>query len=272
MPTVKWCLGLSLRDVVEDRLDHRRREFLRRQAVAAGDQARRRGERRDARRTRLGQRRRDVEIERIAGRARLLRPIQDRERADGLRQRGEERLLVERAIEPDLQHADLFAASGQVVDRLVHGVGARSHDHDHALGGRIADVLEQAVVAAGQRAERLASSARRCRGRRRRSRSALRAPERRRRDSAPCRAGPAGPASARAGDARTPAIPGSASADRRRRALRSSRPRATCGTRRRSAETGFASRASPRAPRRPCRALPGPSSSRAARSRSGGRP
>ncbi len=87
-------LGLVLRDVVEDALDHRGRELLRRQPVAAGDQARRHGERRDALRVRFGERRRDVEIERVARRARLLRPIQDGERADGLRQRGEERLLV----------------------------------------------------------------------------------------------------------------------------------------------------------------------------------
>ena len=149
-------LGLVLaRCSSKTAFDHRRRELLRRQAVAAGDQARRHRERRDALGRRLGERRHDVEIERIARRARLLRAIEDGERADGLRQRGEERLRCERAIEPDLQHADLFAASGQVVDRLVHRLGARAHDHDDALGVRIADVLEQAVAAAGQRRERV---------------------------------------------------------------------------------------------------------------------
>ena len=37
----------------------------------------------------------------------------------------------------------------------MHRFGARSHQHDDALGGRVADVLEQAVAPAGQLGERL---------------------------------------------------------------------------------------------------------------------
>ena len=148
-------LGVRLGELVEDRLHHRRRELLRRQAVAAGDDPRRDRERRDALGLRFGQRRDDVEIERIAWRARLLRPIEHGEAADGLRQRGEERAARERAIQPDLQHADLLAARHQVLDGFVRRFGARSHEHDHALGGRIADVLEQPVAPAGQLGERL---------------------------------------------------------------------------------------------------------------------
>ena len=54
----------------------------------------------------------------------------------------------ERAIQPYFQHTDLLAVRRQVLHRLVDGVGARSHDHDHTLGAGVADVLEQAVAPA----------------------------------------------------------------------------------------------------------------------------
>ena len=39
---------------------------------------------------------------------------------------------------------DPVATRREMVDRLVHGVGARPHDHDHTLGLGMAHVLEQA--------------------------------------------------------------------------------------------------------------------------------
>jgi hypothetical protein len=38
--------------------------------------------------------------------------------------------------------------------RVRRRFGARAHQHDHALGARIADVLEQAITPAGQFGER----------------------------------------------------------------------------------------------------------------------
>ncbi len=52
-----------------------------------------------------------------------------------------------------LQHADLVAAPRERVHRLVHGLGARPHDDDDALGFGIARILEQAVPPARERRE-----------------------------------------------------------------------------------------------------------------------
>ena len=68
--------------------------------------------------------------------------------------------------------------------------------HDHALGARVADVVEQPVAPAGALGEPVHHRAARCRGRRRRTSCRPRAPGRTRRGSAPCRAAPGGPASA----------------------------------------------------------------------------
>jgi hypothetical protein len=69
--------------LVEDRADHRRRELLRRQAVAAPDDARPLGERSWLSVTRLVQGGDDVEVERLAERTGFLGPVEHRDRADG---------------------------------------------------------------------------------------------------------------------------------------------------------------------------------------------
>ena len=99
-----------LRELVEDRLHHRRRELLRRQPVAAADDARLRCERRRAFGARFGERGDHVQVERIAERARLLRAVQHGDACGRSRQRREERARRERAVQPHLQHADLLAA------------------------------------------------------------------------------------------------------------------------------------------------------------------
>ncbi len=48
----------------------------------------------------------------------------------------------------DLQNADLFAACIQIIDSLLGGFRAGTHHHDHALGIRCTDVIEQVVLAA----------------------------------------------------------------------------------------------------------------------------
>ena len=64
-------------------------------------------------------------------------------------QRREEVLDGEGPVQADLEHADLLAARGQVLDRLLGGLGAGAHQDDDALGVRRADVVEQVVLAAG---------------------------------------------------------------------------------------------------------------------------
>ena len=142
----------------------------------------------------LGERRDHVEIERVAGGAGLFRPIEHRQAADGAWECREKRVPREWSIQPDFQHADLLAARGQDVGDLVHGLGTRSHQHDHALGVGIAGVLEQLGSAGPSTRPTSASCARRFRGRRRRSHWRPRAPERTRPGSGRSRAAPADPA------------------------------------------------------------------------------
>ena len=52
-----------------------------------------------------------------------------------------------------LHDAQLRPAAIQVVDGLLHGLDARAHEHDHVLGVGGAEILEQPVVASGQRGE-----------------------------------------------------------------------------------------------------------------------
>ena len=148
MPTVKWFFGAAAASSSKTAFTMRRREFLRRQAVAAADH-----------RSRIAscpasrKRRDDVEVERLAERARLLRAVEHGDRLDRRRQRGHEVLGGERAVEPDLEHADLLAARHQPLDQFVRHLGARAHHHDDALGLGVADVVEQVVLAADELGE-----------------------------------------------------------------------------------------------------------------------
>jgi hypothetical protein len=65
----------------------------------------------------------------------------------GHRQRLQERLADERAIQPDLDDADLVVALVQPLHHLVDGLGAGAHDHDHVLGLGVSDVVEESVGA-----------------------------------------------------------------------------------------------------------------------------
>ena len=79
MPTVKLFCGCGLANSSNTAFDHGRREFLRRQAIAAADHARH--GRPPTGGDRLGQGGDDIEIERLAGRARLLRAVQNGDRS-----------------------------------------------------------------------------------------------------------------------------------------------------------------------------------------------
>ena len=95
----------------------------------------------------------DIEIERLAQGAGLFGAVEDGDLLDGLGQRLDEGVQRERAVEADLDHADLLTLFDQVFDGLLDGVGAGAHDDDDPLGVFGADVIDQLVFAAGELAE-----------------------------------------------------------------------------------------------------------------------
>ncbi len=134
-------------EVVEDRLDHRGRELLRREPVAAAENPR---HRRAAGGDRLGEACHDILIERLTGGTRLLRAIEYgdrcRRRWDGV----DELADRERAKQAHLEHAELFATAVEVLDRFTRRLGPRAHQHDHAIRIRRAEVIEEPVTTAGE--------------------------------------------------------------------------------------------------------------------------
>jgi hypothetical protein len=141
--------GLVLGRLVEDRLDHRRGELLRRQAVAPANDPRRLRELGQAARLGLGQRADHVEVERLAHGARLLGAVEHDDVARRLGEGADEMFQREGAVEPDLDKAHLFALGIHPLHRFVSRLGPRAHHHDHALGVGRPHVVEQAVLAAG---------------------------------------------------------------------------------------------------------------------------
>jgi hypothetical protein len=73
---------------------------------------------------------------------RLLRPVEHGDRADCRRERRDERGCVERLVEPNLQQADALAVGTEPLDGLFGRSCTRAHEHEHALGLRVADVVE----------------------------------------------------------------------------------------------------------------------------------
>jgi hypothetical protein len=102
----EMVLRRRLGQLVEDALDHRRREFLRRQAVAAADHLLR-----DL--AAVSQRGDHVEVQRLAGAPGLLGAV---EHGDGLHdrlgQRFDESAQSKRPVQPHFQQADFLAARG----------------------------------------------------------------------------------------------------------------------------------------------------------------
>jgi hypothetical protein len=57
------------------------------------------------------------------------------------------------AVQADLDQADGLAAGVEVVDHLLDGFAGRAHGDDDAIGVGIAHVVEQVVLAAGERGD-----------------------------------------------------------------------------------------------------------------------
>ncbi len=141
-------LGTVGREVVEDGDDHRRGEFLRRQAVAAAG---------DGGRSEfgpvgpmLGERGDHVLVEGFAGGARFLGPVEHGDARHRGGQRRHEPGGVEGSVEADVDQADPLAAGDEAIDGVAHGGGTRSH-HDHdAVGVGVAVILERGVGPTGE--------------------------------------------------------------------------------------------------------------------------
>ena len=134
-------LGIRLGEFVEHRLNHRRGEFLGRQAIATADDI-------DVT-LGFGQGRDDIQEQRVATGARLLGAVEDGEALGADRQGLEEGLNGQGTIEADDQDADFLATGDQDLGGLGGGFGTGAHDNDDPLGIGRADVLEQVVAAAG---------------------------------------------------------------------------------------------------------------------------
>jgi hypothetical protein len=140
MPMVKWFFGRGWASVSK-------------MAVAAAHDDRFRDEGGRAVGARLSERGDYVLIQRLAERTRFLGAVHDRDRPNRVRQLAQERRDRERPKQVHLQDPDLLATHDERVDRLVHGLCARSHDHDDPLRLGMPRVLEQAVVPACARGE-----------------------------------------------------------------------------------------------------------------------
>ena len=120
-------LRLRLSEVVEDSLDHGGSEFLRGEAVASTDDAQIgpalfvKGV--DA-----------IEEQGFATGAGFLGAIEDGQGFDLGGKRLDKTAGIERPIEADLEHTDLFALGVEVIDGLVGGFATGTHEDDDALG------------------------------------------------------------------------------------------------------------------------------------------
>jgi hypothetical protein len=104
-----------LSDILEHRLYHRRREFFRRQAVAAADHL-------HVTAAVLVKRVHAIEIERLASSSGLFCAIENSDAAHIRRQHFYKRSGIKRPIEPHLQDADFLVLGVEKIDSFVHGL------------------------------------------------------------------------------------------------------------------------------------------------------
>ena len=141
----KVVLRLRFFQFVEDGQGHRRGEFLGRETVAAAGHARKV---RKLACPRFGESRHHVHVERFAHGAGLFCAVEHGDGTDGRGKRGHQGVSGERAIEPDLQQADLFTLREQRLNGFFHCAGSRSHQrYDPFRIGR-AYIVEQVVLPA----------------------------------------------------------------------------------------------------------------------------
>ena len=89
----------------------------------------------------------DIEVERLADRARLLRTVEDGDLLDRLRQNLEEMLERERTIEMHGKKADLFTLGIEIIHGFAGRLTDRAHSDDDALGILRTVIIEEMVLA-----------------------------------------------------------------------------------------------------------------------------
>ncbi len=135
---------------VEHSLDHRRRELLAGQAVAATEHPGHHGPRGAVVVSLLDDGGNDVGVERFADGARLFGPVEGHDGAYRRRQGGNKGTRSKGAIEANLDHPNLAAFGDELVDRLLGGADTGAHQHDDGLGIGGAYVVEQVILPADQ--------------------------------------------------------------------------------------------------------------------------
>ena len=90
-----------------------------------------------------------VEIQRFSLCARLFGTVEDRPATRAFRQRLEQMFGGERTIQAHFQYPDFFVVGQQFIHHFFAGADGGTHNHNHALGLRMAIILKRLVAAAG---------------------------------------------------------------------------------------------------------------------------
>ena len=135
------ALHLSLLQLIVHGKDGGGRRVLAAEAVAAADDL-------DVGLAGVGKRGHDVEVQRLALGAGLFGAVENGQLLAACRDRGQELVRAERAVQADLHEADLLTLRAQIVDDFLRHVADRAHRNDHAVGVGSAVVVEQLVVRA----------------------------------------------------------------------------------------------------------------------------
>ena len=89
-----------------------------------------------------------IEVEGLTVGSWFLGAVEHGNPADTRRHSGEEMTCREGAVEMHRHKTHLLAVGAEIVDGLLYGLSHRSHSNDHAVGLRIAVIIEEAVIAA----------------------------------------------------------------------------------------------------------------------------
>jgi len=146
----KVVLGLGRIQLVQHRLDHRRREFLGRQAVATPDDQRQLGAGTGSLLPAFDQGRQNILVQRFARPAGFFGAIEHSDALDRRRDRGQTGGDVERAEQPHFEDTHLLAHPIQFQHRLLDGSDAGAHQHDDAVGISRPHVVEQMILPPNQ--------------------------------------------------------------------------------------------------------------------------
>ena len=137
--------GLLRFEVLVNRKHHGRVEFFRAETVSSADDL-------NAFRAFFKQRGANVEVKGFAERAGFLRSVEHGDFFAGFGNAGNEFVRNEGAVKTDFDQAVFLAFGVELVDGFFHRFRARTHDDDHFFRVLRADVIEEVVFSARERA------------------------------------------------------------------------------------------------------------------------